>query len=215
MSADEAFDYFEFEQRFRGSPTEIRDRQSMYADLFLGRQHVVDLGCGRGELVELLRERQVGVVGVDSNAAMIRFCRSRCLPVVQADLFEYLAAQPNASLDGLSALQVIEHFAPDRILDLLAAAAVSLSSGATVVVETVNPACATALGNFFVDPTHVRPVPVQLLCYLFERAGLQVDSLRFSAPIRANKMRPVLNVDPTLVADIGGYQDYAVIGQRA
>lgn len=210
----ERFDYFDFEERFRGPCAEIKRRQAMYVDVFRGRKHVVDLGCGRGEFVELLAQQQVGVMGVDSTADMIAFCESRGLTVVHADIFDYLYALADASLDGIAAIQVVEHLAPWRILDLLSLAAGKLLPGSPIVVETINPACPVAMGNFFVDPTHIRPVPAPLLAYLYKQAGLSVQTLRFSAPVSQTEAPAVLDVDEIRNNATDRYQDYAVIGQR-
>lgn len=210
--APDSFDYFAFEQRFRGTSAEIQRRQSIYLELFLERRCVVDLGCGRGEFVDLLRQHQVGVVGVDDNDAMVACCAARGLPVIHADLFDYLEAQADASLDGITALQVVEHMPPMRILELLQTAARKLTTGSPLVAETVNPACAVALGNFFLDPTHCRPIPAPLLAYMFEQVGLLVTTLRLSAPLSASATRTFLDFDPTCTGDLANYQDYAVIG---
>jgi O-antigen chain-terminating methyltransferase len=211
----EVLDYFDFEQRFRGSPEEIARRQTMYLDIFEGRQGVLDLGCGRGEFVDLLVRHDIGVLGVDASSAMVEFGASRGLPVVHADLFEHLEHQADASLGGVAALQVVEHLLPDGIIGLLIRAAKKLSPLAPMLAETVNPACLRAMGNFFVDPTHVRPVPAPLLVYLFERAGLCVSEVRYSAPIEAtDEMASVLHADPHNLPDTSDYQDYAVVGCR-
>lgn len=211
----EVLDYFDFEQRFRGPPEEIARRQAMYLDVFDGRQCVLDLGCGRGEFVDLLVKHDIGVLGVDTSSAMVQFCEARGLPVLHADLFEHLERQVDASLGGIAALQVIEHLLPERIISLLITAASKLSPQAPMIAETVNPVCVRAMGNFFVDPTHVRPVPAPLLVYLFERAGLCVSDVRYSAPIDGTAVMPsVLHADPHNLPDTSGYQDYAVVAHR-
>jgi SAM-dependent methyltransferase len=212
----EVLDYFDFEQRFRGPPEEIARRQATYLDVFDGGQRVLDLGCGRGEFVDLLIRHEIGVLGVDTSSAMVQFCEARGLPVIQADLFEHLECQADASLGGIAALQVVEHLLPERIIDLLITAARKLSSRAPMIAETVNPACLRAMGNFFVDPTHLRPVPAPFLVYLFERTGFCVSDVRYSAPIDGTAVMPsVLHADPHHLPDASGYQDYAVVDHRS
>ena len=211
----EVLDYFDFEQRFRGPPEDIARRQAMYLDVFDGRERVLDLGCGRGEFVDLLVKHDIGVVGVDTSFAMVQFCQARGLPVLHADLFEHLERQVDASVGGIAALQVVEHLLPERIIDLLITGARKLVPLAPMIAETVNPACLRAMGNFFVDPTHVRPVPAPFLVYLFERAGLCVSDVRYSAPIDGTDVMPsVLHADPHDLPDTSSYQDYAVVACR-
>jgi SAM-dependent methyltransferase len=209
-----SFDYLAFEHRFRGPVAEIKLRQTMYLELFRNRERVVDLGCGRGEFVELLSENGVGVVGVDSNEDMISFCRSRNLPVVQSDVFAYLAGLPEASLGGAASLQVVEHLPPERILELICLVGAKLAPCAPMVAETVNPSCSQAMANFYVDPTHVRPVPARLLAYLFEQGPFVVQTLRFSAPVLSDGTNAILDLDQQISADVSAYQDYAVVAIR-
>ncbi len=175
----------------------------------------MDLACGRGEFVELLCEQDVGILGVDRSAEMVEACAGRDLPVIQADVFAYMDAQAEKSLDGIASFQFIEHLAPSQILRLLLLAERTLIDGAPIVLETVNPSCPEAFGDFYLDPTHVRPVPPGLLVYLFERANLRVESVRFTAPARDGPMEKVLRVAPYGQADTAAYRDYAVVGARA
>jgi SAM-dependent methyltransferase len=208
------FDYFMFEHRFRGPVSEIKRRHTMYLPLFHGCQNVLDAGCGRGEFVELLSEQGIHVTGIDNSEDMADFCRDRGLRVVYADMFNYLRDLPDASLDGFFSAQVVEHLPPERILELVALCGQKLKTGGVVVIETQNPACPEALGNFHVDPTHVRPVPAKMLSYMLEQRGFQVQSVKFSAPIEESTSTEVLDVTDDFPRDIRMYQDYAVVARR-
>jgi SAM-dependent methyltransferase len=219
-SAVPAFDYFMFEHRFRGSVSDIKQRQLGYLDLFRGRSHVVDLGCGRGEFVELLTENGIGVTGVDANEDMVDFCRDRGLPVVRADLFAHLEGLPDASLDGVFAAQVVEHLPPRSIARLIGLCGRKLGRHGVVVFETINPTCPEAMNWFYLDPSHVRPVPADLLQFMAEEGGLQVRGLRFSAPLPTVSQpgHRVLEVAAGTPPEAAAYQDYALIafqGRRA
>jgi SAM-dependent methyltransferase len=209
------FDYFMFEHRFRGTGDDIRRRQTTYVDLFQGRQHVVDLGCGRGEFLQVALQHGIGITGVDSNADMVAFCRDLGLPAVRADLLAYLTALPENSVDGLFCAQVVEHLDPDTLQRFVHLAASRIKPGAPLVIETVNPHCPLALGNFYLDPTHARPVPPLMLRFLLEQARFTVNALRFSSavPGHAGPDR-VEGLDP-LPADAPAYQDYAAIAVRS
>ena len=106
------FDYAGFEERFRGSEEEIKERQRIYVPYFEGRNDVLDIGCGRGEFLELMRESGIQARGVDLDLDMILLCRDKGLDVSVDDAFAYLGALPDDSLGGIFAAQVIEHLHP-------------------------------------------------------------------------------------------------------
>jgi 2-polyprenyl-3-methyl-5-hydroxy-6-metoxy-1,4-benzoquinol methylase len=111
--------YVGFEDKFRGSQADIRSRIEDYVTMFASASNVLDVGCGRGELLDLLRSRGVSARGIDVNRAMVDICRERGLAVEQADAVSYLGGQADASLGGLIALQVVEHFEPAYLLHFL------------------------------------------------------------------------------------------------
>jgi O-antigen chain-terminating methyltransferase len=104
--------YVGFEDAFRGSPEAIRARLSDYVALFAGASDVLDIGCGRGEFLGLLREQGVSGRGIDLNDAMVEVCREKGLPATTADALSYLRGLPDGSLGGLFAAQVVEHLEP-------------------------------------------------------------------------------------------------------
>lgn len=213
-SAAPGFDYFLFEHQWRGSLADIKHRQAQYLDLFRDRKSVVDLGCGRGEFVELLTENGIGVTGVDASEDMVDFCVARSLPVDRRDLFEFLEASEAAQFDAITAFQVVEHMAPNDILRLLSLAHAKLTPGGVLLLETVNPSCPLALGNFYLDPTHVRPVPAKMLAFMCNSVGLKVDFIRYSAPVEGSGTAPTLQVKDESPGAIAAYQDYALIARR-
>jgi 2-polyprenyl-3-methyl-5-hydroxy-6-metoxy-1,4-benzoquinol methylase len=211
-AAEEKFDYFMFEQRFRGDITVIKQRQASYVDFFRRNKNVVDLGCGRGEFVELLMEHGIPATGIDMNEEMIESCQARGLKVVLADLFEYLGSRPDRSIGGIFSAQVIEHLSSDQIMRLVGLCGAKLIAGGLVVIETVNANCLYALGNFYLDPSHVKPVPCGLLQFMFEQVGFKIVETCFSGLV------PEMEAEPVLRASGGGapvnfekYQDYAII----
>jgi 2-polyprenyl-3-methyl-5-hydroxy-6-metoxy-1,4-benzoquinol methylase len=210
----ESLDYFEFAQSFRGTRADIRNRQLAYLPLFLERKNVIDLGCGRGEFVEVLSDKAVHVTGVERNQRMFDYCRGRNLNVVQADLFDFLESLPDASLDGVFAAQVVEHLSPEENLRLIDLWKKKLQPSGIVVAETINPHCAYALGNFCLDPTHVRPVPPRLLTFMFEQSSLRLHSLKFSSPVPGSNAVAFLDLIADSPEQTGLYQDYAAIGIR-
>jgi O-antigen chain-terminating methyltransferase len=179
----DSYKYVGFEDQFRGSPHEIRERLAGYLPDFEGALDVVDIGCGRGEFLELLRERGIPARGVDINEEMAAICRERGLDATAGDALTYLREQPDASLGGLFAAQVVEHLEPDYLMQLLDAAYHKLRPGSKVVLETINPACWYAFFSSYIrDITHVVPLHPDTLRYLLIASGFQHVEVRFSAP---------------------------------
>jgi SAM-dependent methyltransferase len=175
--------YAGFEDLFRGSETEIRTRMADYVAIFAGAANVVDLGCGRGEFLDLLRESGIPARGVDLNHEMVERCREKGLDVVETDALSFVAAAAPGSLGGLIACQVVEHLPPDYLLRLLSAAAEALRPGAAIVLETINPACWSAFFDSYIrDPTHVRPVHPDTLKFLVTAAGFADAQVMWRSP---------------------------------
>jgi O-antigen chain-terminating methyltransferase len=179
--------YTAFENRFRGSREEIRARQADYVGLFRGLAPVVDLGCGRGEFLELLRSAGVEARGVETNANVVRECREKGLDVVAADLVEYLRAQETGALGGVFAAQVAEHLPPPVLSALLAEAHRVLRADGLLVLETVNPASALAFLDVFIrDLTHERPLHPETLRFLAAAAGFGEVRIEMRSPVPAD-----------------------------
>jgi O-antigen chain-terminating methyltransferase len=183
LDAVDSHKYVGFEDQFRGSPAEIRQRVSEYLPLFLGMKDVLDVGCGRGEFLALLAEHGVAACGIDVNAAMVDVCRQQGLDVVEADGLQYLRSLPDGELGGLFAAQVVEHLEPRYLAQLLDAAFDKLRPGSPIVLETINPACWFAFFESYIrDLTHVRPVHPDTLKYLLIATGFQHVEIRYRAP---------------------------------
>jgi len=170
--------YSAFEDRFRGSRGEVARRLSVYlpvldkAGVRDAESPVLDLGCGRGEWLELLGQHEYAARGVDLNEEFVVHGQQRGMDLVHADAVEYLSSQPEGSCAAVTAFHVVEHLPPGRLVDLLAQTHRVLRPGGIVILETPNPenhkvgAC-----DFYLDPTHVTPLPPALLKFLAEQAG--------------------------------------------
>jgi 2-polyprenyl-3-methyl-5-hydroxy-6-metoxy-1,4-benzoquinol methylase len=179
----DSYKYVGFEDRFRGSQHEIRERMAAYVPLFEGASDVLDVGCGRGEFLELVREKGISARGIDLNDEMVAVCRERGLDATVADALGYLLAQPDGSLGGLFAAQVVEHFEPEYLMRFLNAAYHKLRPGSKIVLETINPTCWYAFFSSYIrDVTHVRPLHPDTLQYLVGASGFQKVAVRYSAP---------------------------------
>jgi len=193
-----SFKYVGFEDRFRGSQHDIRARLADYVPLFAGASRVLDIGCGRGELLDLLREGGIGAHGIDVNASMVELCRERGLSADMAGAVEYLERQPDGSLDGIIAIQVVEHLEPSYLTRMLDAAFFKLKPGAPLILETLNPACWVAFFESYIrDVTHRWPLHPDTLHYLVQASGFAQVSVQFRAPVaEADRLQHVPLLPP-------------------
>jgi O-antigen chain-terminating methyltransferase len=223
------FDYFGFEDRFRGSEEDIKERQRVYVEYFTGLDQVLDIGCGRGEFLELLREAGIKAKGVDLDLDMVLYCQEKGLDVVREEACMYLDSLPDESLGGVFAAQVIEHLEPSQINDLVKLCQRKLQAGGALIFETPNPTCLTVFArSFYMDFSHIKPIHPEAMKFLFESAGFQEILVKFSSPVEAYMRMPYLlgvGADAKMAEEFNrgierlnellyGFQDYAVIGRK-
>jgi SAM-dependent methyltransferase len=167
----QSLNYFTFEEHFRGSRKSIKERQRRYLPFFEHCSNVLDIGCGRGEFLELLKEHDIGGIGIDTNKDMVEYCQSKGFDAKQTDALEYLNNLEDTDLDGIFSDQVIEHLHPNYLIRLLPLAYQKLKSESHIVLGTVNILNPGGLANFFVDPTHISPIHPEYLKYCLEDTG--------------------------------------------
>lgn len=180
----ELFNYVGFERRFRGDPAEVLSAQEeRYADMLAPHGPVVDIGCGRAELLQVLAGRGVEVIGVDTDGGMVAEGRARGLRIEHTDAVSFLrSAEPN-SLGAIFSAHVAEHLELDVLISFIELALSRLKPGGLFVAETPNPQSLIVLGNSYIlDPTHVRPLHPSLFSFLCETAGYRDVRLHFYAP---------------------------------
>lgn len=219
-------DYPAFKARFGGSPEEIRARQSSYLDALSGRRRVVDLGCGHGELLKLLREHGVGAYGVETEQDFVARLEEEGLEVLEADALSHLEALEPAAVDGVVASHVVEHLPAGVMVRLIELAHDRLADGGVLIMETPNPESLVAGSvSFHRDPTHVAPVHPDTLAFLCDMAGFRRVEVRRLSPTPPERLLPTGGgegpVAERLDAVVGrlndllfGHQDYAVLAWR-
>ena len=208
--AETEFDYGRFAERFRGTEEYVKASQQVYLPLFAGLEDVLDIGCGRGEFLEMVP----GAKGIDLSEESVAICLHKGLNAEVADLFVYLENLPEGSLDGIFCSQVVEHIPTERLPAMIRLCASRLRRGGVIAVETPNPECLAIFAtHFYLDPTHQRPVPHPLLAFYFEEFGL--------GNIEVRKLSPAVETMPSLKslpedfreAFFGGL-DYGIVGRK-
>ena len=218
-------DYFDFENYFRGDRELIKERQKEYLPYFAGKKAVLDLGCGRGEFLELLRENDIPAKGVDLYDEFVIYCQGRGLDVTEADAISYLSQIESA--DGIFAGQLVEHLSLGQIIELCRLAHEKLEEGGCLILETPNPmSLAIYTHAFYMDPSHQKPVHPYTLQYLAQKAGFAKVEIVFTKASRLAEPVPVIrgegienaeefNKNLQKMAELMyGSQDYAIIAQK-
>jgi SAM-dependent methyltransferase len=212
-------DYFAFESRMRGSVEAIRDRQRLYVDVLRDAAPVLDAGCGRGELLGLLREAGIEARGIDADADMVAYARGDGLDVEQADLVEYLKRADEGSLGAIFMGQVVEHLPAPTLVQTFQLAAAKLRPGGVLVAETINPLSPLALRNYFADLTHAQPLVPETLELLARQSGFAETEIRFLNEPAERLTEPD---DPVIAANVRRLNDllfapldYALVARTA
>jgi 2-polyprenyl-3-methyl-5-hydroxy-6-metoxy-1,4-benzoquinol methylase len=213
-AAFQDIDWLKFAEKFRGSEAAIQQRQQIYASRFREHAPVLDIGCGRGEMLEVFREAGIQAVGIDLNEDSLAVSRGKGLEVESADLFAYLRGLPDSSLGGMVCSQVVEHLPPERLPELLQLAHAKLRTGALLAIETPNPECLAIFAtHFYLDPTHRHPIPPALMSFYLEEAGF--------GGIEVERLNPAIESMPSLAElpeafrkEFFGPLDYAVFARK-
>jgi SAM-dependent methyltransferase len=213
--------HFAMHDHLRGTPQMIRERLRVYLPLVCEPDSqapllpVLDLGCGRGEWLELLRDQQRTARGVDVSPAAVRQCQQRGLEAIEAEAIDYLQRLPDASLGAVTAVHLIEHLPFADLIQLVDETVRVLQPGGVAIFETPNPEnVLVGSAAFYLDPTHEKPLPSAVVKFVAESRGLsQVEVLFLHASSDA------LPADGSALTDrfnalFYGPQDYAVVGRK-
>ena len=229
---DKVMNYFLFEEKHRGSIDLIKKRQSIYLEYFKNCQNVLDIGCGRGEFLLLLKENGIYAKGIDINEDMVSYCHKNGLDVQKANAINYLQALDDKSLDGVFSAQVVEHLQPEEIIYLVKLCYDKMKYGTYFIAETINPLCLVTYALFQLDLSHVKPIHPETMKFLLESVGFREIQFKFISPHQEqDKLRRLIikesmppeekehletmnqNIDK-LNSLILGYQEYAVVATK-
>ncbi len=181
---------FDFLRYIGTQPESQRRIQAFYLPLFTGCRQVVDLGCGDGDFLALLREQGIDAVGVDADDKTFAATQAAGLPVVHQDVFGWLAAAPDASVDGIFCAHLVEHLPYPQVIELAQQAQRILRPGGRIVLAT--PDCRTLFSHlemFYLHFGHVSFYHPRLLCFMLEHAGFGQAELGVN-PATASPLMP-------------------------
>lgn len=210
--------YASFEDKYRGSRDLILQRLSVYEPVLQAiagaceePPRALDLGCGRGEWLEVLAQHSFNALGVDLSHDMVERCTARGLSAYEGDAFKALSDYTDNSLDVISAFHLIEHVPFDGLYDMLKEARRALKPDGVLLLETPNPeAILVGAYSFYLDPTHRNPIPPLLLRHLCEYVGFNLVEV-----VRHNQIwdgQQIKFSQARFTEFVNGYPDYAVIG---
>lgn len=213
--------YLAFEALFRGQRADIKQRLSVYIPYLsmLAKQPVkerpivIDVGCGRGEWLELLDENGFSAMGVDLNRSMVDACLEAGLYARCADAINVLREQPPGSVGAVTGFHLIEHLPFEQLIALFDAAKQALCPGGVIIFETPNPenlkvgAC-----NFYFDPTHHHPIVPQVAEFIAKQRGFtSTEILRLHPYPDDHRLHGGSEIEAVINKELFGPQDYAII----
>lgn len=222
FSESRYYNYKAFEDTFRGSEDELVERQRHYLKYFEGKKNVVDIGCGRGEFLSLVKENGIEAVGVDLIESNIEECYDKGLDVIYGDGVNYLKGIEDKSLGGIFSAQVIEHMSTDKLIEFIKLSYEKLEDGACLVMETLNPKCLMIYAeSLYLDPTHTTPVHPETVSFFAKQSGFSDIHTEYFSPTDKKYHLPFFENKPeadtsisTLNDLIFGNREYAVIARK-
>lgn len=215
--------YVSFDDQFRGIREDIKSRLRVYLPLLkevkLGSDTlpILDVGCGRGEWLELVQEEDLRVQGIDLNRVLVAECHSRGLEAIEGEAVSYLSSLPQNSVGAVTGFHIIEHLPLDGLVRLLDETVRILKPGGVAIFETPNPEnVLVGSHNFYLDPTHRNPLPSATVKFLVEARGLcRVEIVNLHPYPESQQLEDTgLDIVKRFNRFFYGPQDYAVIGWK-
>jgi 2-polyprenyl-3-methyl-5-hydroxy-6-metoxy-1,4-benzoquinol methylase len=215
-------DYHKFEDENRGDEQSIFQKQKMYLKYFEGRENILDVGCGRGEFLELLAQNRISAKGLELSEDYVNYCKSKGLDVEYGDAISYLKEIPDNSLGGLIALQVVEHLNPAYLLQFVKLTHDKLMPNSYIILETINPQSLIVFtSSYFKDLSHEQAIHPATLQFIAKSAGFVDCVIEYSGVVNEKDKLVIEGEDSAMNSNfeklnsvLFGPQDYAVVGRK-
>ena len=211
--------YKEFEDKFRGSESLIRERVAEHLPRFaelpipVKKKKVVDIGCGRGEFLQVAQAAGLTAHGIDMNGDMVRRANDKGLSAEQIDALSYLKKQASDSLSAVTGFHIVEHIPFEPLMEIFQECYRAVAKGGFVLFETPNPnSLQVGANTFYTDPSHLRPVPNELLAFMLEFNGFETEFVPLHKQHESLKSTNKKLVE--LYDTVFGFADYAIIGRK-
>ncbi len=187
------YQYSDFEHRFRGDENRIREKLEKYYFHFENADNILDIGCGRGEFLEILKKNSKEGIGIDISKSMLKIAEAKGLHCYESDALAFLKDKEDETIGGIFSSQVIEHFTPDYLREIVTEGFRTMKSGAPIVLETINPLSLFALSRiFFLDVTHQKPLHPEYMRYLLESSGFyDVEIIYSEGDLRDERLEEI------------------------
>jgi 2-polyprenyl-3-methyl-5-hydroxy-6-metoxy-1,4-benzoquinol methylase len=224
-------DCFTLEERFRESREDTKKKQSEFMKYFKSCANVLDIGCGRCEFLELLKEQGIGGRGVAMDEDKTKYCMILDLNVKKMDVISYLNLLEDESLDGVFIDRVVEHLDTGYLINMIRLCFTKMTFGAYIIIETANPLSLVSLSNFYIDVNNKKLIHPDTLKFLIESVGFREPFVQFRTPAAENRELELIDTNgldekersfakvfnqnaEMLNSIIYGPQEYAVIGMK-
>ena len=211
--------YASFENQFRGTPEHIKEGLTVYLPLLRDAgiaSDILDLGCGRGEWLELLRDEGMNARGVESNRAMVANQRGQNPEIIEADALGYLRGLPASSLSAVTAFHFVEHIGLAELINLLDEINRVLKPGGLLIVETPNPKnLVVGACNFYSDPTHHKPLFPETLEFILSHRGFVRTQLQYLHPVEGSPFQDGSEASQALNSWLFSARDFAIIARKS
>ena len=210
--------YFSLEDVLRGTPEQIKEEVKVYLPMLQNAgisSDILDVGCGRGEWLEVLRENGFEARGIDTNRILVQQCKDLSLDVEEREALEFLGSQPDGSLSAVTAFHFAEHLPLETLVKFLDETGRTLKPGGLIILETPNPEnLLVGSCNFYLDPTHKNPIPIPTMKLLLEARGFRVEEVLKLHAVESAKIEVKDQLTSHLNHFLYGPMNYAVIARK-
>jgi O-antigen chain-terminating methyltransferase len=210
--------YFSLEDVLRGTTEQIKEEVKIYLPVLENagiRSDILDVGCGRGEWLQVLREAGLQARGIDTNRILVQQCKELSLDVEEREALEFLGSLPDGSLNAVTAFHFAEHLPLETLVRFLDETGRTLKPGGLIILETPNPEnLLVGSCNFYLDPTHKNPIPIPTMKLLLEARGFRCEEVLKLHAVSSTKIEVKDQLTSHLNHFLYGPMNYAVVARK-